>query len=214
MARLTLLMYPGMEALTGTAATHEDIVQTLSPLARDHGVRIAMNILNALAADIHFKDNQAALLNRLEPNLKTACATFLADNTDAIVRPFHPFQQLIMLHAASRYCSGEVDAIPPEEAQHRFTRACLQVNDLLLKHPPDTRENTALYMFSELGPQWDLINNSQPLRSLGRLRFLLLDMAARGGPYGEAAVRLRDRFPEYLGLPFETVFNLTAFLIF
>ena len=214
MARLTMLTYPTFGDLTGKPATLEDLVATLSPVPRDEAVRIPIHVLNSLAADNRLKDGQADLINRLEPSLKEAYGAFVKTDREAIFRPFHPLQQLVFLHAASRYCAGTVGTLTPQEVEQRFTRACIQINDFLLKTDPEKRIDTILYMFSEQGSQWDLMNNSHPLQAIGRLRHLLIEMPARGGPHGEAAGRLRDRFPEYLGLPFEIAFNLTAFLIF
>jgi hypothetical protein len=94
--------------------------------------------------------------------------------------------------------------------------ACIQVNDLL--NPTysnlQTRDDKITLVFTELVASWELLNVSPVARSLARLLFMLRSLPRQKGRYEDAAQRIEARFPEYVGLDFDTAFTLTAFAVY
>src|SRR5205823_3274364 len=135
------------------------------------------------------------------------------------VRLFHPFQQLMLVHAASRFCEHtSFDSLSNEEKSRRWALASLQVNDLMPRAEiPEQlpRPEKALLVFAEEAARWELANPSSPNHSVARLRSLLIsDVPRAGASESEAAERITRLVADAIGLEFSTAADLTAFLAY
>lgn len=213
---LNIMVTLGAEALLGAGATERDIAETLRPLPRDEVIRHCTRMLNTLAFDRRLQDEQEDVIRWLPPDAAVRYAQqrrFM----DAEVRIFHPFQQLVLVHSAARFCEGSGD-LPREEQLRRWAVASIQINDVMVRNViPErlTSPEKALFLFCEEAARWELIHPSNPNRSVARLRALVTtDVPRAGVEEGRAAASIRERFAERLGIAFDVGFNLTALLIY
>ncbi len=212
--RLTL----GAEQLLRSKATAADVAETIKPIGRHEFVKHCTRMLNSLAFDRHLKDDQADLTRWL-PAEAQLCASRISELEAAEVRLFHPFQQLMLVHAAARFCEVKGDeGLTNEEKSRRWALASLQVNDLMTKAEFSdrlSRPELALRLFSEEAARWELANPSSPNHSVARLRSLILsDVPRAGAAEADAANRIKRLLADSVGLDFATAFNLTAFLAY
>lgn len=212
-----VLVAPGAKELLGQASTLVDLQETLRPLVRNEVIRWAVRVLNLLKYDQTFEDDQSSLLVYL-PAAARSKLQELEERSGNAYRPFHPFQQLILIHAAARYATGVGKDLSPAERIGRWALASIQINDHLLKEDAKrsrlTTADKSLYLFSEDSPRWELINPSHPAIALARTRALLVNLPREYPEYEQTAARLRAGFTERLGLDFETAYSITAFAIF
>ena len=206
----------GAAQLMNAPATLDTIEATLKPLARDEVIRTCVRMINAMALDRQLRESQDPLVAWLPIEARLRYRQFRRDDAD--VRLFHPFQQLMLIHAAARFSTGDGTHCSSEEKMQRWALASIQINDHIGKAaPPDglSRPDKAMFLISEEVARWELMNPSNPNRSLGRLRAMLVDEVPYAGQSeAEAAERLRNRFGERLRLSFTTAFNLAAFLVY
>lgn len=212
--RLTL----GAEQLLRSKATAADVAETIKPIARDEFVKHCTRMLNSLAFDRHLQDEQADFVRWLPAEAQLR-ASRLSELEATEVRLFHPFQQLMLVHAAARFCDPKGhEGVSNEEKSRRWALASLQVNDLMVKAEiPDrlSRPELALRVFSEEAARWELANPSSANHSVARLRSLILSGVPQAGPAeADAAERIRGLLADSVGLDFATAFNLTAFLAY
>lgn len=208
----------GAEQLLRSKATATDVAATIKPIGRDEFVKHCTRMLNSLAFDRHLQDEQADLVRWLPAEAQLR-ASRLSDVQAAEVRLFHPFQQLMLVHAAARFCEVQGDdGLANEEKSRRWALASLQVNDLMMKAAiPDrlSHAELALRVFSEEAARWELANPSSPNHSVARLRSLILSGAPQAGAAeADAASRIKGLLADSVGLDFATAFNLTAFLAY
>jgi hypothetical protein len=216
--QLNILVCPGSKELFGSPADLEEVAETLRRLNREETVALSIGVLNTLAYDrkTGFGNDQATLIEWLPEEARVRCAK--TTDLGAPVRPFHPLQQLALVHFASRYCpaTGGVSANTPE-GREAWAIASIQINDLLPATPPPanaTESERNLYRFAAFVAGWELINPPAAQDALCRLLCLMNEAPLRGPQYSEAAERLKERFRSQLGLEFQWAYDLTAFLMY
>lgn len=215
---LKVIVTLGADALLGSTSTQADVAETLRPLDRDTVIRHCTRMLNTLAFDRRLEDDQEGVIRWLPPDAAVRYAQQRRFE-EAEVRIFHPFQQLVLVHAAARSCEGAGGgSLKPEEALRRWAVASIQINDLMVKNVIPERLSSpekALLLFSEEAARWELIHPSNPNRSVARLRALVTsDVPRAGAEEARAAANIRQRFAERLDIDFNVAFSLTALLVY
>lgn len=214
---MNIVIFLGSRDLLGAKVRPANVFETVSSLNRQAVVRMSVRVLNSLAYDLKtgFHSAQDVLIDFLPAAAKQRY-TEIVRSEDTPIRLFHPLQQLALIHLAARYGQSEGGmnlSIP--EGRERWATACLQINDQFPRNPlpppgMPLKEKVLHFPAEQLGI-WELTNWINPFMSLGRLLFMFNEVPRLGAQYAEAAARLKERFPKYLGLDFETAFNLTAF---
>ena len=212
--RLTL----GATQLLQSKATAADVAGTIKGIPRYEFVRHCTRMLNSLAFDRRLQDDQAELVRWLPAEARLR-ASRLGESENTDIRLFHPFQQLMLVHAGARFCDikGGAD-LSNEEKSRRWALASIQVNDLMTKAEIPERLSPpalAIRVFSEEAARWELANPSSPNHSVARLRSLILSgVPQTGAAEADAAERIKSLLEQSVGLDFTTAFNLTAFLTY
>src|SRR6266851_4910783 len=109
----------GAADLLGTLATLDNIEETLRPLPRDETIRWCVRMLNAMALDRRLRERQDSLVDWLPSEARRR---YLKAGRDrgVDIRPFHPFQQLVLIHAAARFCTGTGADLTTEAKMQRW----------------------------------------------------------------------------------------------
>ena len=212
---LSVVLTLGAAELLNAKATEADVAESLAPLPRDAVIRYAVRIINSMALDRRLSEERD-LVELLPASARLRLTQY---ERQTVVRVYHPFQQLVLIHAASRFCSDQGDrSLSIEQMMRRWALCSLQINDLLMRAEIPTRigrAEKALFVFAEEAARWELMNPSPPNQAIARLRALVVsDIPQRGSTEHAAAARIRERFVGRLNIDFDLAFNLTAFLVY
>jgi predicted component of type VI protein secretion system len=213
------ILIPTSEDLGYERGTADGLSGLLSRLGRSAAAMKALQIAAALGADVEnrYRTVNELLLRGVSDELKRRIHILQKGSSGARYVFFEPWQQLLLARHLSRFGSDAPDALDPESAEGRevFVEACRVVNDLSMPPAPALSGDAvtdALIVAANIIPRLWLLNPPQMNNAQARLLSFLEVIPREHPERADASAMLRDRFNEVLGVPFEDVIDLTAFL--